>query len=62
MPDPHLKYHLQLKVKEDVGVGVWGFKGGVGREGNLVGMEKQMFAGPGKDNGTQRGILTNRRC
>lgn len=36
----HLKYHLQLKTKEHLGVVVWDFKS---EEGNLLEMEKQIF-------------------
>ena len=45
-----------------LGIVVWDLKGRksihVKKEKQVFG--KQMFAGPGKDNGTQREILTNR--
>ena len=55
-PNPHLKYHLQLKTKEDVGGSGLGFiRGG----GNSHRDRKANVARPCRDSGTQRGILTD---
>lgn len=60
--NPHLRYRLLLKeVVGDSGLGL------KEEEGNWHDIEKQMFgkqmyAGPHRDSGTQRGILTKRLC
>ena len=50
--NPHLEYHLQLKIKKDLGMVVWYFKGeeGNSHEGGKQMFVKQMFSGSCRDN------------
>ena len=59
---PHLKHHLQLKTKKEVGGSGSGFKGRKAVHMEMVEqmLGKQMFPGPGRGNGTQRGMIINR--
>ena len=59
----HLKYHLQLKAKEDVGSSGLGLS--KGKKAIHMEMDKQMFArymfaGPCRDSGAERDF--NRLC
>ena len=49
--DPHLKHHLQLKTREDAGVGFHDLKGETDLEIEKQMFGKQMFTGPGRDTG-----------
>ena len=57
---PHLKYHLQLKTKEDDGLGLE--RGRVGMEMQKQRFGKSVFAWPVRDKETQKEILINRLC
>ena len=45
----HLKHHLQLKTREDAGVGFHDLKGETDLEIEKQMFGKQMFTGPGRD-------------
>lgn len=60
--NPHLKYHLKLKRKEDVGASGLGLQRGrkaIHTEMKKQMFDKQMFAGPYRNNEAQKGIFTN---